>query len=172
MEQKTTNEPNEPTEWDRMHTSFWRDVVWPFLTKQRDQKETRWWILGIALVLLAFVGIISPTRDSSPAESRTNRPTSANDEESASHKAFLIAKRFITDQLKAPSSAEFSGTIFPEYRYSKLPDGSWRISSWVDAQNGFGAKLRKNWVCELRQTGSDWADPGNWRRTGFCGLIE
>lgn len=83
--------------------------------------------------------------------------------------AYVMAKQFIRERLKAPGSAEFPSQVWNEgeVHKSKLENGGYRVSAWVEAQNSFGAKLRTNWVCELKRESGD-----SWRVTGFCGLLE
>jgi hypothetical protein len=83
--------------------------------------------------------------------------------------AYVMAKQFIRERLKAPGSAEFPSQVWNEgeVHKTKLANGSYRVSAWVEAQNSFGAKLRSNWTCELKRESAD-----SWQVTGFCGLIE
>jgi hypothetical protein len=80
-----------------------------------------------------------------------------------------MAKEFISRQLKAPGAAEFPSIVWnaSDVRVVELPGGGHRVTAWVDAENAFGAKLRKSWVCELRETSRD-----TWSVTGACGLLE
>jgi hypothetical protein len=57
----------------------------------------------------------------------------------------------VRGQLKAPSTARFSGeSVF-------LNDGSYMITGDVDAQNSFGALLRQHWTCFASGTGTTWS---------------
>jgi hypothetical protein len=64
-------------------------------------------------------------------------------DDSASAKA--VAKLFVEDNLKSPSSADFCW----ESNASQQDDGSWYVSGCVDAENGFGAELRADWEVEI-----------------------
>lgn len=68
----------------------------------------------------------------------------------ASLQALLMMQDFVKDQLKAPSTADFK----PGYKDSVIHlDGQrYRIVSWVDSQNSFGAKLRNHFRGEIEQT--------------------
>lgn len=68
--------------------------------------------------------------------------------------ARIICKRFVTDQLKAPSSAQWSS--LPETTVSK--NGyTFRVLGWVDAQNNFGAQVRSNYNClTTYSSNGDW----------------
>jgi hypothetical protein len=140
-------------------------LLWQHVLRPQDEKG---WIRMIFLVLILFIVIYVATV---PSESNTTTHASVTSSHIvADYEAHLIAERFIKERLKAPSTADFPwGT----YRANHLPNDSWIVSSYVDAQNSFGAKLRSNWVCELKYNGrGELADPGNWTLTGFCGLIE
>lgn len=58
-------------------------------------------------------------------------------------------KSWVTDELKAPSTADFSGV-------STSGDGPWVITGNVDAQNGFGAQIRSGWICDVKLIGSTY----------------
>ncbi len=67
--------------------------------------------------------------------------------------AFYMSQKFVQQQLKAVSTAEF-----PEYNTSDVQttEDGYRVSSYVDAENSFGAKLRTNYVCKLHKIGERW----------------
>lgn len=58
--------------------------------------------------------------------------------------AILNVKQHVTQQLKAPSTAEFNQTTA-----TKLKDNVYLVKGTVDAQNGFGAMIRKDFSCEI-----------------------
>lgn len=61
--------------------------------------------------------------------------------------AFVIAKNFIRQNLKAPSTAEFQS--YPEATISN--DGNqFTIYTYVDAQNSFGAMIRTHFRVVLK----------------------
>lgn len=60
-------------------------------------------------------------------------------------------KDAVTNRLKAPSTAEFPGEI--EIRQKKDEPTFYYGLGKVDAQNGFGAKLRQTFVCKMRGIG-------------------
>jgi hypothetical protein len=65
----------------------------------------------------------------------------------------------VKKRLKSPSTAKFPGTILErsEYNVYQMPDGSYRVFSWVDSQNSFGAMLRSKWVVEFKkEKGEQW----------------
>jgi hypothetical protein len=116
------------------------------LKKENNAKNTKYGCIGCVglLVLLAIIGALIPKSKKSRDDTRTTM-------------AYIMAKQFIQKQLKAPGSAEFPSQVWNEgeVRIVKLGDGSYRIRAWVDAQNAFGAKLRKNWTCDLKEASTD-----------------
>lgn len=79
--------------------------------------------------------------------------------------AHYVAQEFIKDTLKAPGTAKFSS--FSESRVTyDASDDSYFVRGWVDAQNSFGATLRSNYICTVRNTeGETW-------KSRNCSLIE
>lgn len=60
--------------------------------------------------------------------------------------AWVCAQFAIEDKLKSPSTAEFEpggGT----YSTTKLYDNTYKIDSYVDAQNSFGGMMRTRFSC-------------------------
>jgi len=51
----------------------------------------------------------------------------------------------VSQQLKAPSSADFQGKLDVNYRTTG--GDNIIVIGYVDAENSFGAKLRTDWTC-------------------------
>jgi hypothetical protein len=79
-------------------------------------------------------------------------------------KASIMCQSYVTNQLKAPSTAKFESSL--DERHYKLTgyDKAWKIEGYVDAQNSFGAVIRNYYTCEIKYiyVSDDWADPRNW----------
>lgn len=98
-----------------------------------------------------------PTATSSPTAVPTATPTATLDPtlprtDVESRIACDMAERFVKDRLKAPSTAKFPGfwdDANGEGCVAYFNDGTWRISSWVDSQNSFGAQIRTHYVAQL-----------------------
>jgi hypothetical protein len=67
--------------------------------------------------------------------------------------AFVMCKEFVRDRLKAPRTAKFQSVTQADFDYKG--GQTWRVSSWVDAENSFGAMIRTDFVCEIRYEGDD-----------------
>jgi len=63
--------------------------------------------------------------------------------------AYNYAEDFIKQRLKSPSTAEFPGTFEKDDHITDLGGGEYKIRSWVDSQNGFGAMIRSQWSCKI-----------------------
>lgn len=73
--------------------------------------------------------------------------------------ATVQSRNFVKMTLKSPSTAKF-----PRFEVvaSDLGNDTYMISSYVDAQNSFGATIRNSWAVKLRYLGGDDADISNW----------
>lgn len=72
--------------------------------------------------------------------------------------AFDACKGFVKSQLKAPSTAKFRNFYEKdgEVLVTGTGDGPYTVTSTVDSQNSFGAKLRSSFTCTVTLTGSTW----------------
>jgi hypothetical protein len=63
---------------------------------------------------------------------------------------------FVKQRLKSPSTAEFPGVFDGKLDHvTDLENQTYRIVSYVDAQNSFGAKIRTKFIGEIKQTSAD-----------------
>lgn len=70
--------------------------------------------------------------------------------------AKICAEQAVKDTLKAPSTAEFCSHSDMEAEH--LGNNQWIVSGYVDAQNSFGAFIRKDWSVTLTLTSSGFTD--------------
>lgn len=61
--------------------------------------------------------------------------------------AYYAATQFVERRLKSPSTAEFSG--YDKEQVDNIKENVYRVSGYVDAENAFGAMLRRNYVCKI-----------------------
>lgn len=95
--------------------------------------------LGIVLIL---VGLVVLNRDSIPTSifSSLSTGSSNNQDEENVHTAWECVKIWAKGQLNSPNTA-----VFPPngHRHvTSLGDGRYRVISYVDSQNSFGATVR------------------------------
>lgn len=66
------------------------------------------------------------------------------------------AKEFVKQGLKAPSTAEFPGTLLgiSDWKVSRNKDVV-TVQSYVDSQNGFGAMIRSNFAVQMSYSSKD-----------------
>lgn len=114
-------------------------------------------LIYIGIIIIAALVIFGGS-DDSPSSPSTQ--TSARDN---STMAYVQAKNFVKPVLKSPSTADFpflgSGT--------KVGENTYKVTSYVDAQNSFGAAIRNDFSITLEFTGGDSANQGNWRVIEF-----
>ena len=67
--------------------------------------------------------------------------------------AYVVCKDFVEMRLKAPSTAEFSRMYDSDVE--KVSGNYWKVESYVDAENSFGAMVRTYFTCEVTYQGDD-----------------
>lgn len=73
--------------------------------------------------------------------------SSGMDQTARDFMAYDTCTSAVKDQLKAPSTADFQGSTSVDYRTSG--GNNITVTGYVDAENGFGAKLRSNFTCSM-----------------------
>jgi hypothetical protein len=63
----------------------------------------------------------------------------------------VACRNLMRDNLRAPSTAKFPGWLDDPGKVWKY-QGTYRVRSWVDAQNAFGAMVRTDYLCEFNPT--------------------
>lgn len=97
----------------------------------------------MAAILLVVVSPYLPAR----------RPLAIAPTVAPAPKAFdacVMSHIFIKRQLKSPATADFAACNDPETYVAPLAGNIWKVSSYVDAQNAFGATLRADYSTEMR----------------------
>ncbi len=70
--------------------------------------------------------------------------------------AYNRATQYVTAQLRSPSSADYPSVFTRQGRHTTpLGQQRYRIRSYVEAQNAFGAVVRTNFDVVVKQTGAD-----------------
>lgn len=116
--------------------------------------------LGVVLAFFLLVGLAGlwsggATQPGSPSAGRspTTGDTSARLNEI---KAWLACKDGMKARLLAPATAEFpDGVLNRAWTARHRSEGLYDVSAYVDAQNGFGAKLRTNFTCQVQRVSDD-----------------
>lgn len=103
--------------------------------------------IGLLVVAFVFVMIVIGTHKATP-EQEVERASVADGYTAAFHCQDAVRAR-----LKAPAGAEFQAPRRADI--TKFDDG-YKIVSYVDAANSFGAKLRTPFTCLVEQHGAEF----------------
>jgi hypothetical protein len=123
-----------------------------------DKKET---IKGLAVIIgaVALVGGCSAlVFGGNDGDSSGGGGSDGRDEIGAG----IMCEQFIEDRLKSPSSADFQNST--QYVTTGIGD-EYTVRGYVDAENSFGASLRSDWTCALRDNGDE-----TWNLVSLTGL--
>ena len=85
-----------------------------------------------------------------------NTPSAPPTPDYSSVGAFTMCRQFVEARLKAPASAKFPWAS--EAATTDLGGGKFRVLSYVDSQNSFGAMIRNNYDCSVH-----WVSGTQWR---------
>ncbi len=98
-------------------------------------------VLVIIFCLVGGYAISTTSKDDSvvPNPVATPQPKKHSDIE-----AFVDAQSVVTKTLKAPSTAKYP--FSSEATIEHVGTDGFKVSSYVDSQNGFGAMIRSNWT--------------------------
>lgn len=115
----------------------------------------------MVLVVLFLFGLIAIYTIYSPKNSNISNDNNVEIPETKDHStaAFVKSKRFITQALKSPSTADFP---FDDYKAINLGNDRYEVSSYVDSENSFGANIRSTWKVVLKYKGGPDSFTENW----------
>ena len=65
--------------------------------------------------------------------------------------AFVMCQKPVANQLRSPSSAKFPTMGKQDVLSAHSGGGIYLVDGYVDAQNGFGAMIRANWECKIKE---------------------
>ncbi len=80
-----------------------------------------------------------------------NRKSPEEAANSADSGAIVACRNYVRNQLKAPATADFE-SVLDGIKTWNLGGGKYKVSSYVDSQNGFGAKVRTKFGCYAETT--------------------
>jgi hypothetical protein len=115
-------------------------------------------IFGFVLLIILFIFIVGLIVSDATDDNSSSNPATQLEQDLSSY-AFVISQNFITSTLKAPSTADFP---FLDFTAENLGNNRYKVTSYVDSQNGFGAMIRSNWQTVLKYNSGDTANPSSW----------
>lgn len=118
-------------------------------------------ICGV-LTILFIIGKLAPMPEKGSTASSFSAPRNDVPDEG---EAYIIAKHFVEQNLKAPATADFPWSADQSI---KKPDGRYIVRGHVDSENSFGANIRSQFLVEMRFKGGEWNDWNNWTLTGIA----
>ena len=93
--------------------------------------------------------------------SSTSSTTQAQPQDESSM-AYIQSQQFVKQYLKAPSTASFPLYLKAHITKDSANQNLYYLVSYVDAENGFGAKIRSNWATQVLYKGGDDGNPNDW----------
>ncbi len=112
-------------------------------------------IIGV-IFLIGLFGSLFDDNDSSKTTTTSNVQKKSWREQDNSTMAYIMMEDFVKQRLKSPKSADFPGVFDGRGDHVKyLGNHKYRIISYVDAQNSFGATMRNNFIGEIEQNSED-----------------
>lgn len=103
----------------------------PFDSKLSPNK---WVYVALFAAIAVLYGIASP-------------PVSLSDTAITSDACYM-AQKFVRQKLKAPATAQFPESTEANCQTTQAA-GTWTVTSYVDAQNGFGAMIRTDYMAQM-----------------------
>lgn len=103
--------------------------------------------LAGCVLILFIIGIVIYSCSTDSGGSDSTEP----DDGGGGSMAEVMCENFVTDRLKAPSTADFPGADSVD----ELGSDEYEVTASVDSENGFGAMIRTDYVCTIRYSGDD-----------------
>ncbi len=114
--------------------------------RERTQKETITFIKSCCIIFSCIIFVLFIGKSCITFMSRTGSGIDKIE-------AHYAATQFVQKRLSSPSSAEFKS--YSESDVTKLGDNEYLVHGYVDAENAFGAKIRKKYVAKVLYSGDD-----------------
>lgn len=133
------------------------DLEKPELEKKYKKKRT-YIILGI---IFFFVILIVVGSNSEPEiKNNQDQIQKVDQKENLESEAYTLTQIFVTRLLKSPSTADFP---WLDRTVTEMEENKFKVTSYVDSQNGFGAMIRTNYSIILKYDGvGDTLSESSW----------
>lgn len=100
-------------------------------------------IVMTSLVFVMLIGLVQVNKLPSSPSSTSTSPTASQPKGYSDIDVCVETQFLLKSFLKAPSTAKFPSCS--SFVINKLSDEQFKVNSYVDSQNSFGAMLRSNW---------------------------
>src|SRR5690348_2116054 len=114
-------------------------------------------VIGLLIVLVVAVGVLAARIPRAPRAAGGS--TDAGEPAAVVANpvtAWRICQDRVRERLKAPSTADFPAYDPAAVSSSGATIAVYRIASYVDADNAFGAHIRTRYECAVQWTGTAW----------------
>lgn len=118
--------------------------------KQNKTTKTTWIVGGISGIMIVFFFIVGVDSQNNYSSQTPNFSTNDIGDKIDLH---VQAQQFVLQGLKAPATAKF-----PAFPYGAIDLGNdrYKIISFVDSQNSFGALIRSDWTVVMKTSNNSW----------------
>lgn len=116
------------------------------ISKPKKKNSALTTILVVIAIILFIIYVVS----SMGGGSNSNKSSSPSHDNIL---AYNYSKDFVKQNLKSPSTAEFPGTSEKIKHTTYLGGDKYKIESWADSQNSFGAMVRTKFSCTITFVG-------------------
>ena len=118
----------------------------------KPNKEKSVWTKWYMIVIYVSIGlIILGSVDNSPSVSDVNDIQVVDEIDNID--ACYMSHQFLEGYLKAPSTAKWQNCY--DASITNMGNNTYKVYSYVDSQNGFGAMIRAEYSAELLYTGNE-----------------
>jgi len=120
----------------------------PVQTEAPEKKShTFLWLLGAVALIVVILGYILSQGTGSTSTTTPTEPIVAGMYEDELYEIKALSEEYVKLGLKSPASAVFPS--LDEWNFSRPYDPIVEISSYVDAQNSFGALIRSDFTIQI-----------------------
>lgn len=119
--------------------------------KEKDEEDTKTgarWLKAIFWIVLIIL-FIKGCGGSGGSSVSSTRSTRASEHFLTNAEAFTCAEEIVKANLKSPSTAKFCKITEATIKY--MGDGRYKVTGYVDAQNGYGATVRGDFVVHFTE---------------------
>lgn len=112
-------------------------------------------VIIISIVLFVFIYNSADDGSKSSSSKQPSTPSTSSKSDSGDvHGAWAYMQLFVEKRLKSPKSADFP---FGGSRHvTNLGGGRYKVVSYVDAQNAYGADIRTNFEGVIKRVNDGW----------------